>query len=112
MPEWALEYAKHQAWLQQNFPDVTSCFKVTLSKVDDKTYLQDSRNTCGRELKDVYVLVKFLDDKGRRIGVSHFEAHYIARGEHLYKNIPTELNVAYEKVQVRLITSDAAEGAK
>lgn len=92
---------------------IADCFHVTLTKADATHYRSESVNTCGRELPNVYVLLKFLDSDGARVGVSHWEAHYVAKGERLRHvfDVPAAVGM-WSSVVLRKISDDVEDNGK
>jgi hypothetical protein len=95
----------------ENKPPVHECFKVrSLERVDDLHYRQISENTCPYTLEVVYVLVKFMDKDGYRIGVDKYSAPWVNPGERLKTVLEVPLYVrGFKTVGVRKITSDVSE---
>ncbi|MEP6960962.1 MAG: hypothetical protein ABI995_02730 [Acidobacteriota bacterium] len=94
-------------------PHESDCLQVQMRRADDRLYWVNAYNQCNFKLRQVYILVKFLDPKGRRIGVSRWEAHYVAPHEQIHRRMSTPGNVAgYATVETRLITTDPTEASK
>lgn len=89
------------------------CLGVSMEKIDQDHYRMESVNKCDREMANVYVLVKFLDSDGARVGAGNWEAHYVAKGERLRRVLAAPVGVVgWSKVEVRKISEDAGDSGK
>ena len=90
-------------------PPVWDCYKVrSLKRVSDSQYEAVAENTCGYEIRSVYVLVKFFDAEWNRIGVDAYGSAWIAPGEKqkTLLTVPDYVQKRYKHVAVRKITTD------
>jgi len=91
-------------------PHVSDCFTVhALVKTDADHYWADWTNHCPYTIDAVYVMVTFMDKARKIIGDGVWPMYFVEPGRHRVTrfSVPAVAS-AYEYVNVRRITTDAA----
>jgi hypothetical protein len=94
--------------------DVSQCFVVhEMVKSEDLRYLIDATSKCSREYDAIYVMVSFLDAKGRHLDDGVWAIYWCRPGRHEVHEfgIPP-LAAGFHRVVLRKITADSVEALR
>jgi hypothetical protein len=89
--------------------NVANCFAVhKMVKTEDYRYLVDATSHCSREYDAVYVMVSFLDARGKRLSDGVWAIYWCRPGRREIHEfgIPRGAD-GFERVTIRRITTDS-----